>query len=75
MRNENIIMLKKAHELANTVQHLMLEGNMEMAHRTQAVFQSIILTILLTELIPEAAELMESFDEVPTHAADGSIVN
>ena len=75
MRSENIIALKSAYELSKTVQTLMLEGNMEMAHRSQAVYQSLLLTIILTELVPDAAKILEDFAEVPTHAEDGSIIN
>ncbi len=74
MRSENVIALKSAYELSRTVQKLMIEGNMEMAHRTQAVYQSLLLTVILTELVPDAAETLDTFAEVPTHAEDGSIV-
>ena len=60
MRKENEAALQKAYELSESIQRLMLEGNMELAHRSNAIYLSLMITILVTELVDGASDILDS---------------
>ena len=72
MNKENTEALTAANIVSNTVQKLLQDGNMELAHRATVVYNSILLTIILTELVPGAKEHLDLLGIVPEFAGDGS---
>ncbi len=76
MNRLNKAALTKAHSMAETIEAFMQVGNLEMAHRASQVYTALLLTVMMTELVPEAAKLWEELDrkkKTPV-TADGTIV-
>ena len=74
MNEENKTALTAADNMSNAVSKFLENGNMELAHRATVVYNSIMLTILVTELVPGAKEHLDVLHVVPEFAQDGSRV-
>jgi len=74
MTEDNKLALEKANELSISIQNYLEVGNMEMAHRVAGVYQSIMLTILVTELVPGAQEFLNEISKRSPKAPKGTIL-
>ena len=74
MTNENKMALIQANNMSIAIAAFLDNGNSEMAHRATGVYNSILLTILLTELVPGAQKELDKMKEVPNILPDGTPV-
>ena len=63
MNKQNETALRKAWDMVEDVQNYVAEGNLEMAHRSTSVYQSIMLTVLVTELVPGAQDVLDAYEK------------
>jgi hypothetical protein len=74
--NEDVeFAIKSAEEISKKIEAYLLMGNMELAHRLGGVYQSLLLTALVLELIPGAKELLDELEvPIPEKDEEGNLV-
>jgi hypothetical protein len=67
--------IKAAEDISKKIEAYLLTGNMELAHRLGGVYQSLMLTALVLELIPGAKELIDKLEvPIPDQDEEGNLV-
>ena len=63
MNDENSKALRKAFQLSFEIDKYLAAGNGELAERLAVAFNSLLLTLIVTELVPGAQEIMDQVEK------------